>query len=167
MTVLRKSEQSRRAFTLVESLISTALVSIFFVSLYAGISQGFGILANARENLRANQILVDKMEEFRLYSWDQVNSFGSSTSFIPTNFVESAHPPTTADNSSSGSVTTTNAAGLLYHGEIIVTNVAWGTSYDTNMRQVTIMLNWTNGSIPHHHSMSSIISQYGLQKYIY
>ena len=75
------------AFSLVEVMIATAVVGIFFVGLYTGIGQCFSILANAREDLRANQILLDKMEEMRLYNWDQINSYGTADSFIPSTFV--------------------------------------------------------------------------------
>lgn len=61
----------------------------------------------------------------------------------------------------------TNPTGLFYHGTILVTNVGWGTSYDASMRKITIAVSWTNGSIPRLHSMNTVVSQYGLQKYIY
>lgn len=160
-----------RAFTLVEVLVATAVVGIFFVGLYAGLSQSFGILANAREDLRANQILLDKMEEMRLYSWDQVKSFGTTGSFIPTNFTEEYFPSgTNAANTtfSAGlAKSRTNTDNFLYYGTVLVTNVAFSNGYSTNMRLVTVTLNWTNGAKIYSHEMSTLVSEYGLQKYIY
>ena len=109
MIVQSKSTTSESAFTLVEALVATAVVGIFFVALYTGLAQGFGIMNNAREDLRANQILVDKMEEMKLYRWDQLTSFGSTNSFIPTNFTEDYYPSGTnlaAQTTFSGSSST-------------------------------------------------------------
>ena len=64
-TLLSKSA-SLRAISLVEVVFSIALVSVLFVSLYGGIASGFGLVNLARENLRANQIIVEKMETIRL-----------------------------------------------------------------------------------------------------
>ena len=41
------------AFSLVEVVVCTAIVSIALVSLYGGISSGFAVINVARENLRA------------------------------------------------------------------------------------------------------------------
>ena len=47
---------------MVEVLVAVSLVGIMFVSLYSGISSGFAVVQLARENLRATQILQEKME---------------------------------------------------------------------------------------------------------
>ena len=81
----RRSLLSKMAYSMVELLVAMAVLGVMFVSLYSGFSAGFAIIELARENLRATQILQEKMETIRLYTWDQVNTPG----FIPTNFVES------------------------------------------------------------------------------
>lgn len=159
-------------FTLVEALVATAVVSIFFVALYTGIAQGFGIMSNAREDLRANQILVDKMEEMKLYRWDQITSFGTQTSFIPTNFTEAYYPSGTnlsAQTTTFGQASTQNTNGnFRYYGSVSITNVTFtNTAYSTNMREVTISVAWTNGAKAHRHEMTTYVSEYGMQKYIY
>src|SRR5687768_17046404 len=68
--------------SLIEVLVVVALVGTLFVSLYAGIASGFGVVNVARENLRANQIILERLETIRLYNWDQINEPG----FIATNF---------------------------------------------------------------------------------
>ena len=150
-------------------MIATAIVGIFFVGLYTGIGQCFGILANAREDLRANQILLDKMEEMRLYSWDQVNSYGTSTSFIPTNFVERFFPDGTNTARSTFTVGTqhTGAKSMVYYGTISITNVSFTNAYSANVKEVNVSLVWTNGAQVRQHSMSTLVSEYGMQKYIY
>ena len=165
---LLKRAQPTAAFTLVETLVSTAIVAIFFVALYTGITQGFSLMANAREGLRANQILLDKMEEMRLYTWDQINSFGTTKSFIPTNFTESYYPTNNSSLQTVSTGTSTNAADFKYYGSINVTNVAFtNAAYVTNLRRVIVSVTWTNGAKVFNHEMSTIVSQYGIQKYIY
>jgi hypothetical protein len=61
----------------------------------------------------------------------------------------------------------TNTDSFLYYGTVLVTNVSFTNSYSTNMRMVTVMLNWTNGSKEYNHQMSTLVSEYGMQKYIY
>jgi prepilin-type N-terminal cleavage/methylation domain-containing protein len=155
------------AFSLVEVMIATAVVGIFFVGLYTGIGQCFSILANAREDLRANQILLDKMEEMRLYNWDQINSYGTADSFIPSTFVEQFFPDGTNSASSTFSRDAGSKVGFVYHGTVSITNVAFANAYATNLRQVDVSVTWTNGARIHRHTMSTLVSEYGMQKYIY
>ena len=64
---------------MLESLVATAISGIFITSLFTGLGTGFLAVERVREDLRANQILIDKFETIRLYSWDQINTEG----FIP------------------------------------------------------------------------------------
>src|SRR5438309_11552711 len=82
------AETGSRAFTLMEVLVAVAIISIEFVSLYLGMTQGFAIVQVARENLRATQILQEKMETIRLYTWDQITNNG----FIPPTFTAAFYP---------------------------------------------------------------------------
>jgi len=150
------------AFTLPEVLLSISVIGVMFVSLYTGITMGFGIISMARENLRATQIMTDRMEEMRLYTWTQVTSFGSSTSYIPSSFIEPFFP-----TSSSSSSFTTNQAGINFYGTLSVVVPSITESYSNDLRVVTVTLNWTNGSVPRTRSMSTMVSQYGMQNYIY
>lgn len=171
MLLKPKRQMTGPAFTLVETLVATAIVGIFFVGLYSGITQSFGILANAREDLRANQILLDKMEEMRLYSWDQITSFGTSNAFIPARFTEEYVPSGTNSASTTFSAdssrTQADTDNFLYYGTVLVTNVSFTNSYSTNMRRVLVTLSWTNGAKEFNHQMSTLVSEYGMQKYIY
>src|SRR5580765_8162817 len=97
-----------RAFTLAEVMVAFGVFGAVLVSLCAGFSSGFAVLRVARENLRATQILEERMELIRLVRWQDVNTKG----FIPTSF--------SAPFDASGSTNT--AGGLAYQGTIIVTN---------------------------------------------
>lgn len=163
--ILPAAARSTRAFSIVEALVSACVVGVLFVSLYAGITAGFGALNSARENLRATQVMIDKMETLRLYSWSQVSTFGTSTSYIPSTFTESFYPTTT--NYSSSTVSTgATGGGFIYYGTVEITNSGFAQNYSNSVKVVTVTLNWTNG-VPRSQSMSTYTAQYGIQNYIY
>ena len=58
------------------------MLGFMVVSLYAGFSSGFAVLRVARENLRATQVLEERMEVVRLIRWNDVVADG----FIPATF---------------------------------------------------------------------------------
>ena len=152
---LRKIRVAEAAFTLAELMIGCAILGIMVVSLFGGISFGFSTMTLARQNLRATQIVLEKMEIVRMYSWEQVNSNG----FVPTTFTAPFFPERT------GSAATANA-GLTYYGSILITNVSLANTYDKDMRQVIVTLNWTNRAVPQSLEMSTYVSQYGMQRFI-
>ena len=139
------------AFSLIEALVAVALVGVVFVSMYAGISNGFAFTKVTRENLRATQILQEKMETVRLYTWDQLNTPG----FVPTNFVENFY--------TSG----TNSTGMTYTGRVTIASAPLTEGYGTNMKMVTISLSWKSGRVTRNRQMQTLTAKYGLQSYIY
>src|SRR5437867_13165316 len=84
----RNPQVSQIAYTLVEVLVCVALIVILFVSLYGGMSSGFAVTQNARENLRATQIMLEYMEGIRLYNWDQL----VYSNWVPTSFTNYYYP---------------------------------------------------------------------------
>ena len=62
------------AFTLVETLLGSVLTVIVFGALLVTIAYGFGVMQASSENNRATQILLERMEGLRLYTWDQLVS---------------------------------------------------------------------------------------------
>lgn len=156
MNVSQPPNRRERAFTLIEMAVCTAVMSIIFVSLYGGIASGFGLVKLARENLRANQIIVEKMETIRLYNWDQINSNG----FIPATFTAPFFPPPVNNTNS-------DSSGVIYYGTLSVTNVPFSAEYSTNMRLVTVSLTWTNANMARIRELQTLVSQNGMQNYIY
>jgi hypothetical protein len=157
-----------QAISLIEVVFAITLVSVLFVSLYAGIASGFGLVSLARENLRANQILVEKMETLRLYSWDQINSNG----FIPPTFTAQFFPSSitnvvTLDDGTTTNVTLLGSGGVTYFGTVTVTNANVSSAYATNMRMVNVTLNWTNAGIRRSRELSTLVAQNGIQNYVY
>src|SRR6266404_1743184 len=75
------SPAAQRGHTLAEVMVAMGVLGLMVVSLFAGISSGFDVVRVARENLRATQILEERMEVIRLIKWDNV-----TPGFIPTTF---------------------------------------------------------------------------------
>ncbi|PYI84618.1 MAG: hypothetical protein DME26_12950 [Verrucomicrobia bacterium] len=145
-------ETTQNGFTLIEVLIGMAIVGGLIITLYTGLAWGFRVIRLARENIRATQVMAEKMETIRLYNWDQVTSNG----FIPSTFNVPYYP-----------VGQTNGSGVIYHGTMTVTNATLGTSYDPDMRRVIVTLNWTTGQLPRTRTIETYVSRYGLQNYVY
>src|SRR5438128_1700641 len=90
-------------FTLVEVVVAIAVAGVMLVALYAGMATGTFSIRLARENLRATQVVLEKMEVIRLLTWDQI----ASSNVLPATFTVPYDPTGT---------NTTN--GLLYSGQI-------------------------------------------------
>ncbi len=153
MNVRIKSTAGCFAFSIMEVLVAMTITCIVLLAFYAGLSQSFSTMSAARENLRATQIMVEKLEAIRLYNWDQLNKSG----FLPTTFTDTYYP--TTNSSTSG--------GAIYSGQVIITNCPVGTSYATNMKMITIRVTWNSGQITRNREMTTYVSQNGLQKYLY
>jgi type II secretory pathway pseudopilin PulG len=142
------------AFTMVEVLLGLAVLSIMFVSLYGGFSGGFAVVQLSRENMRGTQILQEKMETIRLYTWDQINTPG----FIPTNFVEYFY----------ASSTNNALNGRSYTGVVTIAAAPMTTeTYSNDLKQVNIRVTWVSAGAVRRREMSTFISHYGLHNYIY
>ena len=152
---------SRRsaAFTLMEMLVSAAIMGVVFLALYTGIGNAYTSISRTREDLRATQILVEKSEMLRLYNWSQV-----TTSTFP-NFTVSYYPTTNGQSQ-----------GVTYTGTFKVTPLASGTvqdsklkdeNYAADMRLVTITLSWKTGNLQRQRSWSTLVAAKGVQNYVY
>ncbi len=144
--------RSQGGHTLVEVMVALSVLGFMVVSLYAGFSSGFAVLRVARENLRATQILQERMEVLRLIKWDDV-----APGFIPMTFTAPfyATQPTN---------TTVGAFG--YTGTVIITNPPAET-YNDHLRMIHIDLTWTSGNVTRSREMTTYVSKYGLQNYLY
>ena len=143
------------AFTLAEVSISVAIMGIVFVSLYAGMSSGFAVTQLARENLRATQIILERMEGLRLYNWNQLNY----SNMIPVNFTNYYYPL----------AKTGESKGIAYKGTMAITNAALNpsASYADQMRKITVSITWTNGKVRRSRTMTTFSARNGLQNYVF
>lgn len=143
---------SRSGHTLVEVMVAISVVGFMIVSLYAGFSSGFAVLRVARENLRATQVLAERMEVIRLVRWEDVKP-----GFIPTEFTA---PFYAGDG-------TNNAGQFAYTGTVVVANAPISESYADHLRLIQINLTWVSGNITRTREMSTFVSKFGLQNYVY
>jgi len=145
------------AYTLVEVVIGVAVIAFILASVFAGFASGFGIINTSRQDLRATQILTQKMEAIRLCTWSQL-------AMLPQTFQEYYSPGAT-----------NNASGAVYYGTISIgsaTNVITGNpSYSNQIDLVTVSVVWTNfvesRQMVHNRQMQTLAAQNGIQNYIY
>jgi type II secretory pathway pseudopilin PulG len=140
------------ATTFVEVVVAIAVVAIAGGGVLSALGYGFNAISTVRENQRATQILVEKTETIRLYNWDQVNSNG----FIPSTFTAVYDP-----KASSGQ------QGVTYNGTVSISSFSSGTSYQTNMRVLTVGLTWPSGERTLSRSLLTTIARDGVQNYVW
>ena len=161
MTILASNgavgRAKRRAFTLLEVLVGMSIIMVVFVTIFGGMTMGLSITQLSRENLRATQIMLDKMEGVRLYNWSQVND---------TNFLKSGFTNWFYETNNIGLVTA-QGNGVQYTGSVSVAAWPFSASYSNNMRIVTVTVGWTSGNVVRTRSMSTFVSQNGMQNYVF
>jgi len=151
LRIQTQRRQRAAGMTLIEVVIAMAIAGIMCVSLYAGLARSFGALQSSRHQLRATQILTEKLEVLRLYNWTQINTPG----FVPGTFTDSYQPATNSN------------PGISYTGTITISGANVHPAYTNTMRKAVVQINWVSGGIPQTHSMETLISEYGVQNYLY
>jgi len=140
--------------TLMEIIMATAIIAITGAGVISSINYGLCIMRIARENQRATQVLLEKVEAIRLYNWSQVTNLA----FIPDTFTAPYDP-------------TSSSQGTIYYGTMSVTTPTWaGTApnYAGSIRQFNVSLVWTNGlGLRHARSLSTYVALNGVQNYVY
>ena len=150
---IRCSAKTESATTIMEVTIAILILLIIVGGLLGCFSYGFFAMRLARENQRATQILLEKVETLRLYSWDQVNSNG----FIPTVFTDVYDPQAP-----------TGSQGAAYSGTFTVSNFPPSVSYADSLRQVVVHVEWTNiHNILRKRTITTLVAKDGLQNYVY
>lgn len=143
--------RGQAGFSLTEVTVGLGVIGTCIAALFSGFTTGFFTMRMARENLRATQILLQKTETLRLYSWDQIND----PTFIPPTFTERYDPNALVDK------------GVTYNGTLRIDSCPISSSYSNDMRMVTVTLNWQTGSINRNRSFTTYVARNGLQSYVY
>jgi type II secretory pathway pseudopilin PulG len=149
-------------FTIIEALVSAAIAAILFVSLFYGLSEGYSIIQFQRENLRATQIMISRMEGLRLCLWSTNQLF--NTTVVPNTFTDYFYPSQLGGFPSND---------VTYNGTMTITTnpSCINAGYSNNMALVVVTVNWNdikNGQInAHTKTMSTYVAQYGVQTYVY
>ena len=153
----RASTRVRRAsasgFTLTETLVAVLIAGVMLPTLFTGLANAFSTVQATRENLRATQIMVQRMEAVRLASYKTLQD----PAFYPTNYTEYYCP--------SGP---TSGKGTVYTLQYNWTNglSSLPPSYRSNMMLVTVTASWKSGNVQRTCSMQSYVARYGIQRYI-
>jgi hypothetical protein len=136
-------------FALLEIAAAAGLGTLMLLALYLCFVTGFAIVRNSRENLRATQVIVERLEDIRHCAFSQI----TNSIYNPPRFT-AAYDPKQRDG------------GLIYHGTITSDVPPIGSVPDVfraNVLMVTVGVSWTSGSICHTQSMRTLIPQDGFE----
>jgi prepilin-type N-terminal cleavage/methylation domain-containing protein len=142
------------AFTLVEVLVAVLILATISLAYYGALSSGFSVVQSTREDLRATQILMQKIEAIRLCTWYQLTNFSFREPYDPT--------------------ATNISTGAMYYGTVTkgaATSIPNSSAYQPRMCLMTVSLSWTNFNTPrpqsHTRQMQTEVARYGMQNYIW
>jgi len=148
---------------MIEIIVGLCILIVVLVSLFAGISAGFGVTQAARENLRATQIMLERMETVRLHTWNQL----LYSNMIPATSTTSYYPLAEQGQST----------GTTYRVNLDITDAAMNPSatYSDRLRAIKVTVLWTNyyGStrktnvLVRSRTMTTYAARDGVQNYIY
>src|SRR5437868_10060348 len=157
---IKGATRLQNAFTFVEVMAATAILGFVSASIYWGLAGGNVLIQSTREDLRATQIMLQKLEAIRLFTWSQV---GDTNSYLTSNFVEDYDP----------SGVTNGCGGVKYRCYVSAGTPAVGDlpeAYRTNMRNITVTLYWTNYSgastVVRKREMQTRVARNAMQNYI-
>jgi prepilin-type N-terminal cleavage/methylation domain-containing protein len=148
-------QRRNRGFSLVETVVAMALLGLVCMALFSGLCNSTFSVHLSRDNLRATQIMAEKLDTIRLYSWKQLTNH----TYIREDFDTPLHPP---DPSSPP-----QADAPVYKGAIYIETPPISEFYGKDMRLVTVELKWKTGELERTRSMSTLVSRYGMHKYVY
>ena len=159
----RADRRGQRAFSMIEVIVGLSILIVVAVSLFAGMSASFGVTQVTRENLRATQIMLERMEVLRLYTWNELNY----SNMIPATSTTSYYPMAASGQST----------GITYGVNLTITNATMNpsTTYADRMRAIKVTVTWTNyyGSVKktnqlvRSRSMTTYTARDGIQNYVY
>jgi hypothetical protein len=129
------------------------IAAIILPTLFAGLGYCFSLVQASRENLRATQILVQRMEAVRLSAY---NTLSNPTAY-PTNVAEYYSPSSQTNNRGT-------AYTVTYKCEPAPSTLP--PSYRSNMVMVTVTAAWKSGKTQQTRSMQSYVARYGIQHYV-
>jgi type II secretory pathway pseudopilin PulG len=153
---------AQRAFTLVEAMCSAAIAAIILLALFSGLTSGFDLTQMERENLRATQIALARMEGLRLYAWSSNQLFNPQ--MLPNAFTDYYYPAGIGGFSSNNTV---------YTGSVTIANAVLKPSatYSNNMQQIIIKVGWQDvfygRTNSHVRTFNTYVAKWGLQNYVF
>lgn len=156
--VISTAKRRHQAFFLLEATIGMALLGLVFMALYTGLVSTTYSVHLSRENLRATQLMAEKLDTIRLYGW---NKIALDQFYIPNAVIDV--PVYSDDPSQAGN----NATPRLFNVEVFIEPAPITEPYAVDLRMVTVKLTWQTGKMNRTRSMSTLVSRYGLFRYVY
>lgn len=134
--------------------MATLAAATMLLALYASFGIGYSIMKVTREDLRANQIILQRMEAIRLSSFNELK--------------DPAKYPTSSTEYYSESGKANGNGGVAY---TVTYNAASGPttlppSYRTNVLVVTVGASWTSGKLQRNRSTQTYVARNGIQTYV-
>ena len=155
--ILQPKTRSRKAsfgFTLVETLMAVLIGATMLATHYLSFAAGFAIVKVTREDVRASQIILRRMEAIRLSSFSQLTD--------PAKYPASATEYYSEKDQANG------------HGGVAYTVTFQATpgpailppSYRTNVLDVIVGVSWVSGNAQPSRSMRTYVARNGIQTYV-
>jgi prepilin-type N-terminal cleavage/methylation domain-containing protein len=141
----RRRPQWRSGFSLIEVVVGMGLVAMLLGALFSSFTSGGCNLEMARDNLRATQILAQNLEMIRLCRWDQVAAAAGSLNAVPTGFTNYYTPNDPLSTP-------------VYRGTVAISNVTFSSSYASDLRQVTVRVDWQTGGVNRTRQVTTLVS---------
>ena len=138
-----------KAFTIVEVVMSICILGISAAGLMSSFQYSFLIIKMERENQRATQVMLERAEAIRCFSWDNLGN-------VPTQTTDYYNPAT---QSKPIYAVYTTVAPFSPSGST--------PAYAASMKQLTIVVTWTTGAISRARTNITYIAKDGVQNYVY
>ncbi len=151
---LKLKPRKTGGFTLVEVIMSFAIMGVAATGLIACFTGSFFVMQFARENQRATQVMIERAEAIRAFKFTDLTNGNVPPTF--TNYYYET------DNNTH--------EGCTYHGTVSIDPISsWSTAdrYETNMLQVTIGVTWTSKGVPRSRMLKTYVAYNGIQNYVY
>lgn len=155
------AHRQQEGFTIMEVVVASAVVGIMFAALLTGLTSSVTNVQFGREQLRATQIMVEKLDTIRMYRWDRINN-----TYIPATFIETYYPTGTQGTDPKRTTIPADTANLAYAGTIQISDPALTENYASNVKRITVSLQWQSGGRTVQRQMTTFVSKYGLQLYV-
>jgi type II secretory pathway pseudopilin PulG len=146
---IKPAKQRKTGFTIVEVVISICILGISAAGLMSSFQYAFLAIKMARENQRATQVMLERSEAIRCFSWDNLDKV----------------PPQTTDYYNPA--TQSKPVYTVYTTVAAFSPSGSTPAYAANMKQLKTVVTWTTGSIARARTNVTYIAKDGVQNYVY
>jgi hypothetical protein len=184
-TTNRSCRRGEQAFSILETVFGVCLLLVTGLALYGSVMSGMNYLKFSRENQRATQVIMEKLEYVRLLTWEQVaegdydpdeedlempddpehtaGTIETETPFVlPKNWKSYYNP-----GNAYGHTNENNPHNLVYNGSLEVSDVpAMTETYSNWVKRVSVEITWTSGGLTRTQRLDTLFSKYGMQNNI-